>query len=224
VDVRLGVAQPRNAASRYGHMAIHPYPPGLETTWQPTGDVDVLVRPIRPEDATLEREFVDNLSAESKYFRFLNHMDKISPLLLARFTQIDYDREMALVAVLGEHTPEARIIGVARYIGNPDQQSCEFALTVADAWQKKGLGRLLMQRLISIARDRGLEVMEGDVLAQNTRMLRLCTALGFHTEHSDDDPEIVIVRRQLEVPPGGPQTPEAAVGSAGDAAQDRQDA
>ncbi len=124
-------------------------------------------------------------------------MDKISPLLLARFTQIDYDREMALVAVLGEHTPQARIIGVARYIGNPDQQSCEFALTVADSWQKKGLGRQLMLRLIAIAQDRGLEIMEGDVLAQNSKMLRLCAALDFQIQRSDNDPEVVIVRRHL---------------------------
>jgi acetyltransferase len=155
--------------------------------------------------------FVDNLSAQSKYFRFMNHMDKISPLMLARFTQIDYDREMALVAVLGEHSPQAAIIGVARYIGNPDKQSCEFALTVADAWQKQGLGHQLMLRLMAIARDRGLEVMEGDVLAQNSKMLRLCAALGFHTLRNEDDLEVVIVRRELTAP----------ANSAGDLAEDR---
>ncbi|MBP6725006.1 MAG: GNAT family N-acetyltransferase, partial [Halioglobus sp.] len=145
------------------------------------------------------------------YFRFMNHMDKISPLLLARFTQIDYDREMALVAVLGEHSPQAAIIGVARYIGNPDKQSCEFALTVADAWQKQGLGHQLMLRLMSIARERGLEVMEGDVLAQNSKMLRLCAALGFHTLRNENDLEVVIVRRELKAPGT----------SAGDLAEDR---
>ncbi len=197
LEVRITVAAPRSASNRYCHMAIHPYPPGLETSWQPDEDTAVLIRPIRPEDANTERDFVDNLSSESKYFRFMNHMDKISPLLLARFTQIDYDREMALVAILGEHTQQARMIGVARYISNPDELSCEFALTVADDWQKRGLGRQLMQRLIAIARDRGLQVMEGDVLAQNTKMLRLCTALEFRTLHDNDDPEVVIVRRDL---------------------------
>lgn len=198
VESRMCIKDPPTNTNRYGHMAIHPYPAGLETTWQSDEGVAVLVRPIRPEDSQMEREFVDSLSDESKYFRFMNHMDKISPLLLARFTQIDYDREMALAAVACEHTPQARIIGVARYIGNPDEQSCEFALTVADDWQKKGLGSQLMLRLISIARDRGLLVMEGDVLAQNTRMLRLCTALGFHTLHENEDREVVIVRRQLQ--------------------------
>ncbi len=209
--VRITIADRQGNTSRYRHMAIHPYPPGLQTTLRLADGSEVLLRPIRPEDATLEREFVDNLSAQSKYFRFMNHMDKISPLMLARFTQIDYDREMALVAVLGEHSPQAAIIGVARYIGNPDKQSCEFALTVADAWQKQGLGHQLMLRLMSIARDRGLEVMEGDVLAQNSKMLRLCAALGFHTLRNEDDLEVVIVRRELTAPGN----------SAGDLAQDR---
>jgi len=197
LEVRITVAAPRSRTSRYCHMAIHPYPPGLETNWQLDGDTTVLIRPIRPEDANIERDFVDNLSSESKYFRFLNHMNKISPLMLARFTQIDYDREMALVAILREHTQQARMIGVARYISNPDELSCEFALTVADDWQKRGLGRQLMERLIAVARDRGLQVMEGDVLAQNSKMLRLCTSLGFHTIYDSGDPEVVIVRRDI---------------------------
>ena len=197
VDAHIVVAPPPGDGERYSHMAIHPYPPGLETTWHLTDGTDVVVRPIRPEDAEIERNFVDNLSDQSKYFRFMNHMNKISSLMLARFTQIDYDREMALVAVINEHTPEAGIIGVARYISNPDDQSCEFALTVADDWQRRGIGRQLMQRLMSVARSRGLEIMEGDVLAQNTKMLRLCTALGFRTEHDSQDPEVVVVRQHL---------------------------
>jgi acetyltransferase len=198
VGVRITVAAPRSSTSRYCHMAIHPYPPGLETRWQLDADTTVLIRPIRPEDANTERDFVDNLSSESKYFRFMNHMGKISPLMLARFTQIDYDREMALVAMLGEDSKQPRMIGVARYISNPDELSCEFALTVADDMQKRGLGRQLMERLITIAGDRGLQIMEGDVLAQNSKMLRLCNSLGFHTIRDSGDPEVVIVRRDIQ--------------------------
>jgi acetyltransferase len=197
VDARIVVAPARTSTAHYGHMAIHPYPPELETMWHMPDGTDVSVRPIRPEDAEMEQEFVDNLSAESKYSRFMNRMDKLTPLMLARFTQIDYDREMALVAVTGEHTPQARILGVARYIGNPDKHSCEFALTIADDWQKKGIGRQLMQRLMNVAHDRGLEIMEGDVLSQNTKMLRLCKNLGFRAIHDKDDPEVVMVRRHL---------------------------
>lgn len=197
VDARIVVAPPQSSSGAYSHMAIHPYPHELETTWHLPDGTDVLVRPIRPEDAGIEQEFVDNLSDESKYFRFMQRMDKLTPLMLARFTQIDYDREMALVAVIKDHTPEAHILGVARYISNPDRQSCEFALTVADSWQKKGIGRQLMQRLMGIAHERGLEIMEGDVLSQNRKMLRLCTRLGFRPSHENDDPEVTVVRRHL---------------------------
>jgi acetyltransferase len=197
VDARVVIAPPRTSTARYGHMAIHPYPPELETSWQLPDGTDVLVRPIRPEDAEIEQDFVVNLSAESKYFRFMQSMDRLTPLMLARFTQIDYDREMALVAVINEHSPEARILGVARYVSNPDKQSCEFALTVADAWQQKGIGRQLMQRLMTVARDRGVEIMEGEVLSKNSKMLRLCENLGFRTVHHADEPDVVEVRRHL---------------------------
>ena len=196
VDARIVVAPPQTSTAHYGHMAIHPYPPELETTWQLPDGTDVTLRPIRPEDAEIEQDFVENLSAESKYFRFMQSMDKLTPMMLARFTQIDYDREMALVAVIKEHTAEARILGVARYVSNPDKQSCEFALTVADEWQKKGIGRQLMHRLMAVARDRGIEIMEGEVLSNNSKMLRLCERLGFHASRSED-PDVVSVRRHL---------------------------
>ncbi|MDJ0741397.1 MAG: bifunctional acetate--CoA ligase family protein/GNAT family N-acetyltransferase [Gammaproteobacteria bacterium] len=197
VDARIMVAAPATSTAHYGHMAIHPYPPELETTWQLPDGTDVSVRPIRPEDAEIEQDFVQNLSPESKYFRFMQSMDKLTPMMLARFTQIDYDREMALVAVINEHTPQARILGVARYVSNPDRQSCEFALTVADDWQKKGIGRQLMQRLMTVARDRGIEIMEGEVLSANSKMLRLCERLGFRAAHQPDEPDVVHVRRHL---------------------------
>jgi acetyltransferase len=197
VDARIIVAPPQTTTAHYGHMAIHPYPPELETTWHLDDGTDILVRPIRPEDAIIEKSFVENLSVESRYFRFMSPVHEMSRQMLARFTQIDYDREMALVAVIGEGSETARIIGVARYISNPDGQSCEFALTVADDWQKKGIGRQLMQRLMTFARDRGLEIMEGDVLSRNHKMLRLCQKLGFRKVHDADSPDVTVVRRHL---------------------------
>ncbi|MBF0256125.1 MAG: GNAT family N-acetyltransferase, partial [Gammaproteobacteria bacterium] len=152
---------------------------------------------IRREDAGCEKQFVENRSAESRYFRFMQSLDKLSPLMLARFTQIDYDREMALIAIINENTPQARILGVVRYVSNSDRHSCEFALTVADEWQRKGIGRHLMQRLMFVARDRGIEVMEGEVLANNSKMLRLCQDLGFRIVHNGEEPDVVGVRRHL---------------------------
>ena len=197
VDARIIVAPPETTITHYGHMAIHPYPPELETTWHLDDGTDIVVRPIRPEDAIIEKSFVENLSVESRYFRFMSPIHEVSQQMLARFTQIDYDREMALVAVIGEGTEKARIIAVARYISNPDGQSCEFALTVADDWQKKGIGRQLMQRLMTFARDRGLEIMEGDVLTHNHKMHRLCKSLGFRKVHDPESPDVTVVRRHL---------------------------
>lgn len=175
---KSGNRQGDSPAGRYAHMAIHPYPAGLARELSLSDGTPVVIRPIRPEDAEMEYEFVSGLSESSRYFRFMNAMRELSPAMLARFTQIDYDREMALVVVLAGEVP-AQQIGVARYATNPDGRSCEFAIVLADAWQGKGLGRQLMTQLIDAARERGLEAMLGYVLHNNHPMLHLCDRLGF---------------------------------------------
>lgn len=156
----------------------------------------IVIRPIRPEDREIEKEFVQNLSDESRYFRFLNAIRELSERMLNRFTRIDYDSEMALIAVIRENGREVEI-GVARYIVNPDGRSCEFAIVVADAWQHKGIGSRLMAQLMEAARDRGLESMEGLVLASNHKMLSLMAALGFRIESAPGEPGLRRVVRQL---------------------------
>ncbi|MFT7286308.1 MAG: acetyltransferase [Halieaceae bacterium] len=194
-DIVIGPRQ--TSTRRYGHMAIHPYPADMARRWQLPDGNDVIIRPIRPEDATMETAFVDGLSAESRYNRFMYGMGKLSPRMLVRFTQIDYDREMALVVVLDDHGEESRILAVARYVANPDGQSCEFALTVADDMQRQGIGRQLMQNLLDAGRDRGLEIMEGDVLSSNHKMLRFCESIGFRLIRNAEDAEVVAVRRHI---------------------------
>lgn len=178
VDARAVLRPAPVRRDRYGHMAIHPYPSHLVATWQPRAGPQVTLRPVRPEDAEMEQAFVKSLSAESRYFRFMDTLRELTPLMLVRFTQIDYDREMAFVATLPANGAESEI-GVARYVANPDGESCEFALVVADDWQRKGLGRHMMAQLIGAARTRGLRVMLGHVLAENRGMLSLCRGLGF---------------------------------------------
>jgi acetyltransferase len=170
VDARAAVRDPRPMRSRYAHLAIHPYPEDLVTSWKTSDGTAVVLRPIRPEDAELEREFVKNLSESSRYFRFMSSVRELTPAMLSRFTQIDYDREMAFVAVCEEGGREVEI-GVARYVTNPDWQTCEFAIVVSDAWQGRGLGRRMLERLIEVARLRGLKSMVGHVLAGNPGML-----------------------------------------------------
>ncbi|MCK9387653.1 MAG: GNAT family N-acetyltransferase [Sulfuritalea sp.] len=178
VDARISIENTPIAAGRYDHMAIHPYPSHLKTSYQAKDGALVTIRPIKPEDAGMEQEFVKCLSPEARYMRFMNTIREISPAQLIRLTQIDYDREMAFVATLDEDGAE-REVGVARYATNPDGESCEFAIVVADDWQGKGLARRLMGILIDTARARGLKHMHGDFLAENSRMLAFVAGLGF---------------------------------------------
>jgi acetyltransferase len=153
------------------------------------------VRPIRPEDGALEQRFVGELSEESRYFRFFYRLHELTPQMLARFTQVDYDREMALVALAPDSAAAGgqKFVGVARYIANPDGESAEFAIVVADDWHGRGVGRGLMTRLVASARKRGFTRLEGAVLRANPAMLRFVTAFGFTTVEDPDDPEQVIV-------------------------------
>ena len=174
---------------RYAHMAIHPYASHLVSAWQPPEDPVVALRPIRPEDAEIEQVFVRALSPESRYFRFMDTLRELTPGMLVRFTQIDYDREMAFVATVSERGAE-RELGVCRYVTNPDGGSCEFALVVTDEWQRRGLGGRMMALLIDVARARGLREMIGHVLAENRPMLALCEELGFESAASSEGPQV----------------------------------
>jgi acetyltransferase len=186
VDARIRVGYPRPSTDPYHHLAIHPYPAHLATPFQLADGTDIVIRPIRPEDADMEADFVRNLSSEAKYFRFMNALQELSQEMLVRLTQIDYYNEMALIAVK-PNGPAEEQIGVARYSTNLDQRSCEFALVVGDAWQGHGIGYQLMQKLMEIARDRGLERMEGQVLSSNSRMLNMMKALNFSIGRDPED-------------------------------------
>ena len=196
LDARIVIAPRVPTADRYGHMAIHPYPAHLVTRWQLPGGNDVIIRPIRPEDAELTQGFVKSLSEESKYFRFMDAVSELSPVALARLTQIDYTREMALLALTEIEDREVEL-GVARYAINPDGESCEFALVVNDQWQKQGIGHKLMDVLMDVARARDLKVMEGEVLKTNRPMLKLVEALGFRIEPHPEDDTVRKVSRAL---------------------------
>jgi acetyltransferase len=185
VDARVVLREVPAQRMPYGHLAIHPYPRELERRLRLPGGAEVTLRPIRPEDAAMEEAFVAGLSEESRRMRFMSTLHALTPAMLARFTQIDYDREMALVAVREEAGAE-RELAVCRYVTLPDARSCEFAIVVADGWQRQGLGRLMMESLIEVAGTRGLERMLGLVDAANAPMLRLCEELGFVREAHDD--------------------------------------
>ena len=187
VDARITIENTPITAGRYDHMAIHPYPSHLKTGFQAKDGTQVTIRPIRPEDVRMEHEFVKALSPESRYMRFMNTIREVSPAQLVRLTQIDYDREMAYVATVDIDGAEKEI-GVVRYATNPDGESCEFAIVVADDWQGKGLARRLMSTLIDTASSNGLRYMHGDFLAENSRMLAFVASLGFVLSTHPEDP------------------------------------
>ncbi len=186
----------RRLDSRYSHLAIHPYPAALEARERLRDGMEVTIRPIRPEDAENETAFITELSDESRYLRFLSIVRHVTPEMVARFTQIDYDREMALIATRKQGEGES-IIAVARYVRDPNPASAEFAIVVADRAQRKGLAATLMGRLIAHARFAGIERMRGLVLASNGSMLELMNRLGFEESPVPGEPSLVNVSKVL---------------------------
>jgi len=197
VDARMVVDYPKPSTDPYHHLAIHPYPSHLVRKKQLNDGTDIVVRPIRPEDADMEAKFVRELSKEAKYFRFMSSLQELSQDMLVRFTQIDYHNEMALIAVKSDSASEEQI-GVARYMTNVDKTSCEFALVISDQWQNRGIAHILMQDLMEIARDRNLETMQGQVLSMNTKMLELVASLNFQIRNDPDDAAIKQVEAILQ--------------------------
>jgi acetyltransferase len=178
-------------------MAIDPDPLKLETTLTLRDGRLVRVRSIRPADASMDRAFFEGLSEHSRYMRFMQHLAELTPRLVQQFTQIDDTREMALVALV-EASGNETIVGIARYVAETEQgESAEFAIVIADAWQGHGLGRALMELLIEGARRRGLRTLVGSLLAVNTRMRALTTALGFVVHPDPDDTRHVIAALDL---------------------------
>jgi acetyltransferase len=196
VDARIVVDHHSAGLDRFAHMAIHPYPAQYSSTYQLADGTDILIRPIRPEDAGIEKAFISRLSAQAKYFRFMQALHELTPQMLVRFTQIDYDREMALIAVVQQDEDELEV-AVARYITNPDGSSCEFAIVVGDDWTRKGIGTHLLNRLMEVARSRGLHSMDGEVLPDNQSMLEMARSLGFTILPGRDDPGILMLSKQL---------------------------
>ncbi|MCA0240392.1 MAG: bifunctional acetate--CoA ligase family protein/GNAT family N-acetyltransferase [Proteobacteria bacterium] len=197
VDARIVIEHAPQAPGAYNHLAILPYPTAHEREWPMKGGGIYTIRPIRPDDADMLQALVRGLSEESRYFRFASTMPELPARMLARYTLIDYDREMALVAVHkarhvkddGTFSETERIVGVSRYITNPDQTSCEFSLVVADDFKGQGLGSRLMLSIIDAARAKGLAEIDGLILANNTNMLRLMRSLGFTVGPFPEDPD-----------------------------------
>jgi acetyltransferase len=192
---RVRLVAPRITLARTrGRLAIVPYPRQLEETIDWQGE-RLTIRPIRPEDEQAHSAFAAAMTPNDLRLRFFGAVSGFEHSQLARMTQIDYDREMALIATRGEGSA-AVTLGVVRTITDPDNECAEFALAVRSDLKGKGLGRLLMERIVAYVRARGTGCIVGEVLRENRPMLHLATALGFATS-STADPAVVEVKLPL---------------------------
>ena len=209
VDARIAISNSHSLNNSpvglYKHLAILPYPHQYENIYPLKEGGEYSVRPIHPDDADMLKAFYKTLSAESRYFRFISNSPELPPSMAAKFTLIDYDSEMALVALIreteflddGTWQESDKIIGVSRYSTNPDKASCEFSLVVGDDFGGQGIGSRLMTSIMEVARDKGLSEIDGLVLSKNPGMLKLMRSLGFSVESMVDDPDFKIVRKKL---------------------------
>jgi len=195
VDARVRIVRHRrHRGSR--RFAIRPYPQELEQRVVWNGQ-SVLLRPIRPEDELAHGAFLDSLMAEDARYRFFGAMRHLPHTELARYTQIDYDREMAFVAIGHSEAGEETTLGEVRAVADPDNISAEFAIVVRSELKGRGLGRLLLDRLIAYLRDRGTHELRGETMIDNDRMQNLARDCGFKIKR-DLGADVVDLRLPLQ--------------------------
>jgi RimJ/RimL family protein N-acetyltransferase len=154
-------------------------------------DESVTIRPLHPADSAMESEFVRNLSIETKHYRFLGGVKELSPAELKLLCDVDGRHSMAFVATVQANGHETQI-GVSRYAECPSDGVAEMAVTIADAWQHKGLGQLLVKRLITHAETHGVKQLYSVDLADNVAMQKLADDLGMSARRDPDDANQVI--------------------------------
>jgi acetyltransferase len=186
VDARIRLARVEDNAKL--HLVISPYPQHLERHDFTDMQMPLFIRPIKPEDAPLFVELFNALTPTSIYYRFFSVVKTLSAEVLARFTQVDYDREISFVA-LDDSEGQERMLGVANIVGEPDGKRGEFSVLIGDPWQGKGIGAKLLLQCLAIAKERGMEIVWGTVLAENSYMIALGKKLGFTVKQGQEPSE-----------------------------------
>ena len=167
-----------------------------EGTWTLADGTKLTLRHIAPTDAAREQAFVHGLSAQSSYLRFHGTIKDLSKKDLKKFTEPDSRNAVALIVVRNGEKGEEEI-GVARYVIDPNGANCEFAIVVADTWQKRGIGTRLMNALISHLQVSGVKQISGSVLKSNSAMLKFIKQLGFTETNIPDDPSTLLVTKNI---------------------------
>jgi acetyltransferase len=195
VDARVAVA-PAQAVAGGGHprCAVRPYPKEWERYMTLRDGAAILVRPVRPEDEPLYRPFFADVTPQDLRLRFFAPVKDFSHAFISRFTQIDYARAMAFIAI---ETATGKMLGVVRLHADANYETGEYAILVRSDLKGRGLGWLLMQLIIEYARAEGLKTIEGQVLSENTTMIAMCRELGFTVAADPNEPETVLVKLAL---------------------------
>jgi acetyltransferase len=170
----------------FRHLIIRPYPRKYVTNYLSREKKNVLLRPIKSEDEPSLVQLFKTFSEETNRFRFFQKIKEFTHETVAKYCNIDYDREMTIVAELTEDK-ESQIIGMVRLIVEPDGESGEIAVVVGDPWQNKGIGSKLFEHIIEISKDMGLKKIFGEILADNTKMIHICYKSGFEVEPLDKE-------------------------------------
>jgi len=180
VDAHIALDESKSKRKRqdYHHLVISPYPAKYIRDIQLRDGTPATLRPIRPEDEPLVEKMFQYLSKESLYYRFFGYVPQVTHEFLARYTQNDYDREIAIIVEI-EEKGEKLMVGVVRIIADAWGENAEYAILIADPWQKQGLGSILTDCIIDIARDKGIHKIYASVLATNKGMIRLFEKKNF---------------------------------------------
>jgi acetyltransferase len=192
--VRIKASTARDGA----HLAIRPYPAALEEPIH-VADRDVLLRPIRPDDGGLLQSFYADATPADMRLRFFMLRREVPHSELARYSQIDYDREMTFVALSDSASGVPRMLGEVRAVCDPDNIRAEFAIQVATRWQGRGLGRLLLDKLLRYLRARGTQEVVGECMLENLKLAALARHAGFDV-NPGSSVDIVSLRLQLNPP------------------------
>jgi len=190
VDARLRIAVAQSPGS--ARLAIAPYPKELGSAERLRDGTVLRLRPLRPEDEPMLHDLAAHMSHEDLRLRFFTPVQGLTHVVAARLSQLDYDRELALLA-----EGDGMALGVVHFFADPDKLRAEYAIAVRSDWKGRGVGFLLMNRLIHIARQRGIGELVGEVLRENQPMLQMCRELGFAMVPQPADPAIMVVNKIL---------------------------
>jgi acetyltransferase len=196
LEAIVAYVEARRKKRPVGRRKAAPSPKGLHASSHVVAGHEIVVRPMRPDDADREVAFVRHLSEETRYNRFMLTVRELSKPKLEYLTDVDQDHHVALVATTAAEGGEM-FVGVVRYIADAKGTGCEFAIAIDDAWQGTGLAGILMHRLVGAARAHGIATMEGLVLRTNGRMLKFTRQLGFRPEVDPEDNQTLRVVRAL---------------------------